>query len=224
MKTTRFLTITFIVTTIVLATYYLLLTTVSGETATTSSTPPPATIPDKVSELKERIATQVAKLNIIQKRGIVGVISDLSHNQIIVNIYGAKRFIDVDELTKFQATGDKQIGISDLLKNQQISVIGLYNTESRRMLARFIRTAKFQQKITGVVMDIDKKNFTIEMAHNGKSIIIDVEKTTKTSKLTDEDEIVKSGFSEIEIGQKILVVGFPAKEDKFTASRVLLLP
>lgn len=194
----------------------------AAETATKSATP----TPDKnITELKERIATQVARLKIIKKRGILGKISDLSNNQLIlIDIKDNKRFVDVDELTKFKDIKDNPIGISDLKKNNVVEVIGLYNTESKRLLARFIQVVEPQDRILGQILDLDAKNFTMEVitSKTNDTQNVEVEKTTKTQELVG-GQIEKSGFSQIRIDEKILAVGF-LKDNSFTASRILLLP
>lgn len=199
---------------------------IEAQTATSSPTSrPTSTVDSKINELKERIATQVARLDIIKKRGVVGKITDLSNNQIVVeDIRGNKRFVDVDELTKFQDTGERQIGISDLKKGDQIEVVGLYNTESRRILARFVKKRTSLVKFLGEVMEVDQKNFILEVAQNQNTKIVEVETITKIQQWTKSDGLAKSGFSKIEVGEKILIVGFEQGKDKIIASRILLLP
>ncbi len=196
-------------------------------TATSSPTVKPTSIIDsKVSELKERIATQVARLDIIKKRGVVGAVTDSSNNQLLIeDLKGSKRFVDVDELTKFQDGGLKQIGISDFKKGDQIEIIGLYNTESRRILARFIkkRTTSLV-KLVGEITDIDNKNFILEVSQNGNSINIEIEAITKTQEWTKDEGFTKSGFSKIAVGEKIVAVGAMRGKDTMIASRILLLP
>lgn len=179
--------------------------------------------PDKnVTELKERIATQVARLNIIKKRGILGSSSDVSNSQlVIVDIKGNKRFVDVDELTKFE---DLKAGISDLKKDDSVQVLGLYNTESKRMLARFIKKSTRLERLVGEVQDLDDKNFIVEVVLQDATDtkVIEIEKTTKIQEL-EKGEILKSGFSKIRIGEKIIAVGF-TKDNVLQANRILLLP
>lgn len=182
---------------------------------------------DKVSDLKERIATQVAKLDIIRKKGILGVITDSSNNQLIItDVKGGKRFVDVDELTRFTDLGGGQIGISDLKKSTEISVVGLYNTESRRLLARFIRVRQPSQILKGEVTDLDGKTFTLEVqdleTNNLKTV--EVETTTKTNEWTKKEDITKSGFSKILIGERLIILGKSKDTNTLTAIRILLLP
>ena len=77
----------------------------------------------------------VAKL--VEKRGIIGTVTDSSDTQITVtDIAGNIRFVDVDELTKFYSSDSKTFGISDIKNGMTIGVLGLYNKQSRRILAR----------------------------------------------------------------------------------------
>lgn len=200
---------------------------VSHVTNIWAQTPTP-TVDEKVSEFKERIATQVAKLNIIKKRGVIGTISDLGNNQLTIeDIRGNKRFVDVDELTKFADINGKSVGISDLEKGNSITIIGLYNTESRRLLARFIKIESFVKRIWAEVVDIDSKNFTLEVAdlETKESIIVDIEKNTLTNEFKKEEGLIKGGFSKIQVNERILVIGFPKKgKESLTANRILLFP
>lgn len=182
---------------------------------------------DKVSDLKERIATQVAKLDIIKKKGVLGVITDSSNNQLIMaDLKGGKRFIDVDELTRFTNLSGEQIGISDLKKDAEISVVGLYNTESRRLLARFIKVRQPSQILKGEVTDLDNKAFTLEVqdleTNNLKTV--EVETTTKTMQWIKEQGITRSGFSKILIGERLIIFGKSKDTNTLTAIRILLLP
>lgn len=199
-----------------------------AEVSTKSATPTATSSSDKkAAELKEQLKTYVAQREIIKKRGIKGVILEVNNHQItLTDIKGNKRFVDVDELTKFSNLAGKQAGISDLKKEDQVSVIGLYNTESRRLLARFIKVEGGVGRLFGEVLDIDSKNATIEILNEDskEAKVIDIETITKTQSYTQKDGLVKSGFSKILIGEKILIVGFPKEKDKLTASRILLLP
>ena len=56
-----------------------------------------------IERIKEMVADKVSKLNLVEKRGIVGTVTDTSTTQIVVqDLQNNKRFIDIDELTKFQ--------------------------------------------------------------------------------------------------------------------------
>src|SRR5574342_384350 len=110
-------------------------------TPTTAASPTKEALDKKLSEqisnLKEKIASRVSELNLVDRRGMIGVISEVSGNKITAtDISNKTRFIDVDEITKFSSSSDeKSFGLSDLKKGMRISVLGIYNKQSKRILA-----------------------------------------------------------------------------------------
>ena len=123
-----------------------------------AATPTPE---DKNAEIRDQlivnIASRVAALKLVEKRGIIGIVTDVTNTQIVVtDLQNNTRFVDVDELTKFSNPAFKgTYGISDITKNTTIGVLGLYNKESRRILARFVNVATTPFIIHGGVSAID---------------------------------------------------------------------
>lgn len=199
-----------------------------AEVSTKSATPTATSSSDKkAAELKEQLKTYVARREIIKKRGVMGTILEVNNHQMtLTDIKGNKRFIDVDELTKFSDLTGKQAGLSDFKSQDRISVIGLYNTESRRLLARFIKVEGNAERLFGEVTDIDSKNASIEILNEDSrdTKVIDIETITKTQSYAQKEGLVKSGFSKILIGEKISIFGFSKETNKLTAGRILLLP
>lgn len=201
-----------------------------GHAATTPT--PSATVSqseEQINNLKERIASRVAQLNLVEKKGIIGTVSDVSETQLtIVDMKGNNRIVDVDELTKFSSPSAKStFGISDITKGTTVGVIGLYNKDSRRLLARWIDVLQLPNFYSGGILTIDKDNFTFTIATvDNQSVAIDVENITKTSLFTKTGGLVKAGFSKLSVGERIIVVGFPSEKDKnlIIASRILLFP
>src|SRR5438874_1521245 len=95
---------------------------------------------EKINELKTKIASTVASLNLVEKRCIIGVVSETTTSQItITDIEGNTRFADVDEITKFSSSSAKgPFGLTDLTKGTRVRVLGTYNKDTKRILARFI--------------------------------------------------------------------------------------
>ncbi|HSD98856.1 MAG TPA: DUF5666 domain-containing protein [Patescibacteria group bacterium] len=183
----------------------------------------------QINNLKDRIASRVAQLNLVEKKGFIGTVSDVSETQItLTDMQGADRIVDVDELTKFSSPSAKSsFGISDISKGQLVGVIGLYNKDSRRLLARWIDVLKLPQIFSGAVLTVDKDNFTFTIATvDNQSIAIDVENITKTNAYTSAAGVAKSGFSKLSPGIRVLVVGFPDAKNKnlIVASRILVFP
>jgi len=182
----------------------------------------------QINALTNKIASRVAQLKLVEKRGVIGKVTDVSSTQITLSDIGENtRFVDVDEFTKFKSDS-KSFGISDIEKGQKIGVLGLYNKESRRILARFVEVLQIPDFIHGTVSSIDEDNFSLGIStEKGKQINIEVENTTKTSSFDSEkSELVKSGFSKIKIGENIIIIGFTSKTDSgvINASKIILLP
>lgn len=191
-----------------------------------ASEPPNANI---INELKDRIASRVAQLNLVERRGSIGNVTEISDTQITVNDpQDNTRFIDVDELTKFSSPSAKEaFGISDISKGSKIGVLGLFNKQSKRLLARFVDILILPKSIHGFVSGVDRENFTLKVAQEkGEEILADIETTTKVKSYTKEGGLTKSGFSKIQENQRIILIGFTDTKDKnrIVASRILLFP
>jgi hypothetical protein len=210
--------------------------TMTAAHAASSPTPESATssaeigekLNEQINELKERIASRVAELNLVEKRGIIGTVKETTGNQItITDMNGKTRFVDVDEITKFSSSSVKNgFGLSDLTKGTKISILGQYNKQSQRILARFINGFTTPTFLSGRISDIDKKNFTIAItSEDKKETTVDIETFSTISSYSKDDGISKYGFSKLEIGDKITVTGFPDKKDPkmLVASRILIL-
>lgn len=182
----------------------------------------------QINALTNKIASRVAQLKLVDKRGAIGKVTDVSNTQITLSdMSGNTRFVDVDEFTKFNSDS-KSFGISDIEKGQKIGVLGLYNKQSRRILARFVEVLQIPDFIHGIVSSIDENNFSLGvLMEKDKQINIDVENSTKTFSFDNEkSELVKSGFSKIKVGENIIIIGFTSKTNSgvINASKIILLP
>ena len=199
-----------------------------AQTATKTPTPTPIDLSDQIDDLKSKIASKVAQLNLVEKRGIYGIVADASDTQITLKtVNGNSRFVDVDELTKFSSDSNDSFGISDIEKGMYLGVIGLYNKQSQRLQARVVEEEEpLPNFIYGAVFSVDSENFTVTVAkENGAKNIIDIESITKTYSFSEE-KLVKSGFSKIKETMPIIVVGFFQKKDKnkILGSRIFIFP
>jgi len=184
----------------------------------------------QIDDLKNRIASRVAQLKLVEKKGIIGTVTDATNSQITLNdVNGNIRFVDVDELTKFSnpnASGTS-FGISDINKGMKLGVLGLYNKQSRRILARQIDVLTMPKILIGAVSSVDSKNFNFYIvSENNKQTFIDVETVTKTYSRNTGTALISTGFSKIKIDESVIVIGFPDKKnpDHIIASRILLFP
>lgn len=184
-------------------------------------------INEKVGELKDKIASRVAELNLVEKRGIMGIVKDTSETKItITDLNDKNRIIDVDEFTKFSSEEDNSFGISDIKKGMKISIVGLYNKESARLLARFISKTNMPLFLDGVISNKNEKDFTITLStEDGTNYTVDIEKITK-SFIYSDGKLEESGFSKMETLRNTLIIGFadPKEKNRLTASRIITFP
>lgn len=185
------------------------------------------------SSIKEQfitnIASRVAQLKLVEKRGVIGTVTNATNTQITLSdMQNNTRFVDVDELTKFSSPKSKSaFGISDITKGTSLGILGLYNKESRRILARFVTVVSFPEVIRGGVTSVDDKNFSVDIITiDSKKFTVDIDYTTTTYSYSATDGHIRSGFSKIKEGYGIISTGFfdPKNENKFTAERVLIFP
>lgn len=201
-----------------------------------TKTPAPTATPEAsesaelktIEKIKEMVADKVSKLNLVEKRGFVGIVQDTSTTQITVqDIHGKKRFVDIDELTKFQDSigSTKTFGISDISKGNRLAFVGNYNKDTERLLARFVtKTSSIPESVQGTVSAIDDEEFTITVTtQDNKKKVVDIERSTTTKQYLEGEGVQKSGFSQIAVGEKVIAVGFPNEDDtsRLAASRVL---
>lgn len=202
--------------------------TYAAVTEAPSPTPKESVIEKQINTLTNKIASKVAQLKLVQRRGVIGIVTEVSNTQITVNgINGNTIFIDVDEFTKFASpTSKSSFGISDIKRGDKLGILGLYNKESRRILARFVDVLDLPQVIHGAISSIDSDNYTLTIKTEDKSYSVDVQSSTKTVAFDPEEKgLVKSGFSKLEVGQNILIVGYPSLKDVkfFEASRIIVV-
>ncbi len=204
-------------------------------TATPTPSPKPTSesvtekLSNQINDLKEKIASRVAQLKLVEKKGILGSVKDASSTQMtITDISGANRVIDVDEITKFSSPSAKDsFGISDIKPGMKLSVIGLYNKDSQRLLARFVNSFTIPLYLSGAITNVDKENYTVTLQmEGGKSYLVDIESVTKTLDYSTIDSPVKSGFSKIENGTRAVIIGYADKKqaNRMVATRILIFP
>ncbi len=199
---------------------------------TAAPTPPPVqkavseNLDKQINQLKDKIASRVSELNLVEKRGMIGTVNEVKGNQITLSdAAGNTRFVDVDEITKFSSTGTRgSYGLSDITKGSKISVLGIYNKQSKRLLARFIKTHADATIQSGKISAIDPRNFQLTVLLPEQKIIkVDVDTTTKINSYTKADGLAKYGFSRLAVGDRITVAGFPDRTDAtlLAASRII---
>ncbi len=181
----------------------------------------------EIDQLKDKVASKVAQLNLVQKRGVIGKVVEISPSAFTLeDINGNQIDINVDELTTYTSDAKNSFEFSDIKKDSQLSILGLYNKDSRKILARYVDESAIPLFLRGVITDKDAKNFTVNfLAKDGTSYIVDIEDVTKTL-LYDDHALTDAGFSKIPTDVNAIVVGFenPKEKGHITAGRFIVFP
>lgn len=215
--------------------YFLFLNFYSyAQTPTDEPTEAPSPTPTKTENKLEKnfvnkVASIVAKLDLVEKKGLIGTVNSVDNTQLTITDLGNEtNFIDVDEITEFASpSAQESYGISDLTKGAKIAILGLYNKQSRRTLARFIEITVLPKTIHGSIISKDVGEFTIDVfSDDGNAYTADIESSTKTFVYKKGTGILRSGFSKLENNQRVILRGFPVKTDpkRITTTRILILP
>lgn len=181
---------------------------------------------EKVDQIKDKVASRVAQLKLVEKRGVVGIVESVNDNEIRINDLNDKtRIIEVDELTKYSSE-ENSFDLTDIQKGTKISAIGLYNKDSEKLLARFVNEISIPIFLNGVISDKDDKEFTVTLSTiDEKKYTVDVERITKSFSFSD-GELETTGFAKLETLKNALVIGYvdPKDENRISATRIIVFP
>jgi intein/homing endonuclease len=193
--------------------------------ATPAVTPSPSS---NIENLKERLATKVAELRQVQKKAIDGTVKATSVSTITVETKTSDVKIELtDEINVFQTINGKRTTLTtdNIEKGDYVVVFGDYDATLDLLKAKVIVIEEpLPPRFSGVISDIDKKNFTVTFtATGGQSYLVDIEKNTEMLARDAEKGIVKGGFSKLEIGNIIHVTGVleAKKENQISATRLI---
>lgn len=181
-------------------------------TSTTSQTET-----QQVNQLKNKIASQVSQLNLVEKRGVIGKIQAIntSANQITLLTYeGTVQYVDIDEITKYTATDGTSLGLTEMKKGMQVSVLGIYNKDSQRILARYVDGEVVPTRYYGEITAIDKTNYQLTvMTDDQKSEKVGIDTASTVYSYSSGTTLATYGFSKLVVGDRVEVIGYPDKTD-----------
>jgi hypothetical protein len=184
-------------------------------------------ISNQVDQLKDKVASKVAQLKLVEKRGVIGQVVKVGNDSFSVeDINGHQVNITVDELTDYTSDENSSFGFSDIKKGTELSLLGLYNKDSEKILARFVNETAIPLFLHGVVIEKDTKNSTLTLnLRDGTTYIVDDENITKDF-LYSNNDLQSAVFSKLPIMVNAIVIGFPNPKEKnrITAGRIILFP
>lgn len=202
---------------------------VVAQSETVAATPTQASKQKQIDDLKERLATKVAELRNVQRKAIAGKVKSQTVSTMTIETPTKDIKIElIDTIKVFQnLKGTRTTLTTDNVDNgDHVAIFGEYDTTLDVLKAKviFIDDTPTPARVSGIVTNMDKIDFTLTLQSlENISYTIDVESSTKTSSYTKEGGVAKSGFSKINIGDTVHVVGtkIPKKDNQITAKRLL---
>lgn len=195
--------------------------------ATASPSASPTGKAAQIEDLKERLATKVAELRHSQKKAVYGLVKAVTVSTVTVETPTKDLKIDIpDELSVYQTISGKRtkLATSDIEKDDLVTVFGDHDTTLDLLTARVvIIQSSAPSRVSGTVSAIDKSDFTLTLnTAQGESYIIDIETNTRTQMWTN-GSLEKGGFSKINVGDVVHVVGTPVKNEdtRISARRIV---
>ncbi len=185
----------------------------------------------KIKELKDKLASRVAELNLQTKKMIQGEIKTLSDQKIILTNNNIEINVNLDDDTTLtQQTGDgkkKTIKVDSMKSGQNIFTWGSFNSGTNVMTASNITVVDMPAIIIGRIKSIDSKNYQLIVTEGNKDILVDHDFSTKDLILNKDYNTAKGGFSKFAEKQLVYVFGYNTtdKNDKpmLSAQRIIIL-
>lgn len=182
-----------------------------------------------LDDLKARLATKVAELRTVVKRAMYGTVKSVSLTSATIETKTKDIKLELtDDVMVTQMIAGKRttLPIENLEVKDTITVFGTYDETLDLLKAQyiFIESSSVISRVAGTVADVDTKEFVLTVkTTEGRTVLIDIEKATKTNIWTKDGGIAKGGFSKIAVGDTVHIVGKPvAKTDnRVSASRIL---
>ena len=179
----------------------------------------------------ERLATKVAELKQTQRMAIYGTVKPTGVASVTVETKTKNLKIELtDDIKVIQDVSGKRTALNtdDIDQGDSVVIFGEFDATLDLMRAKVIFIqSKLPQNIAGLVSTTDAKNFTFSIKDPlGTEILIDFEKNTRANEWNGGSDIAKSGFSKIKTGNLVYISGYPVpnKTNRFSASRILILP
>jgi hypothetical protein len=197
-------------------------------TPTASATATPKADAD-LEALKERLATKVAELRDVVRRAVTGTIKTISVSSATMETKTKDMKVELaDDVIVSQILGSKrtELTIDDVAKDDPVTIFGTYDATLDVLKAKviFIESTKVIEHISGVITNLDRDEFTSTVnTKENRSVMVDIETATKTTLWTQADGIAKAGFSKVNVGDTVHIVGSPVpkKENQLSAIRIL---
>lgn len=194
---------------------------VATPTATTNTT-------KQIEDLKDRLATKVAELRKTERKAMGGNVKSVSISSITIETKTKDIKIELpDDVVVIQYLKGQRTKLTtgDIDKGDSVAVFGTYDATVDIMKASVIIIQNtVTQRISGTIAAMDKTEYTLTVAATDRqSYVVDIETTTKAVTWDQTNGIQKYGFSKMNVGDTIQVLGSPVpkKDNRLSGVRIL---
>ena len=185
---------------------------------------------EKIEDLKERVATKVAQLRSQVYKALLGEIVSVDKESLVLKTaQGEKKILLTEEITilKISRGRGTSLSLANIKVGERVAVIGSADAEGE-FVAKIILVKTLPLNINGVIENIDQENFVVTVKNNQRGItyLVEVETTTKIQTWDKEGGVKKSGFSKLQVGDRVHVNGLAVsgETNRLSAVRILALP
>ena len=187
--------------------------------------------PDLIKQLKDKLASRVAELNVLSQKVFWGQVKTLSDQKIIMTAGSNEVNISLNDDTIYSQISSvfkkKTITLDTFKSGQSIFSWGTFNSSTNTLSARAIVINELPLYIVGKINSPDKKNFQFSLSSKDKNYLVDHQVTTSDFSYGLEKGLVKSGFSKFSEGQQVFVVGDLTTDkngkELLSAQRIIIL-
>lgn len=186
-------------------------------------------IQKRITDLKERLATRVAELQLINKRSFYGVLNEKTDTKFDLAHKELDQLVATDTETTFfsQDINGKRTStdLASIEPGQSLVVFGTLDIDGKTLIAQEAIAQVMPTTYFGPVTNVDSNEGTFTVS-NGETVIFDYEIGTKCVLYVDEGEIDTCGLSKIKEQSLVIVRGEPDATNLTSAKalRVLVLP
>lgn len=193
--------------------------TITPKITTTTTPTEAAGLDDKIKELKDKLASRVAELNVVSQKVLTGEIKTLSDEKIILTVNDAEINVEINEDTKFYELGrdnkKSDLELDDLKTGEQVVVWGSFNSSTNTITTNNVYRQPNDISFVGKVKGVDRKNFQVTVTDTENTdYTVDVEVDTKVNQYDASKGLVKAGFSKIKEEQFLYVLAEPPTNEK----------
>ena len=191
-------------------------------------TPEKSLLNDQIQILKDKIATKVAEISKSNKQVLVGTVqtTDEAGFSILSKGTTVKALIDSD-MTTYENIIDpsKKITLKNIKKDAYVLLDGVMLGNEFSVKTVYLQLQ--YEIIAGTIKNIDSKQYLVDViTSDQETITIDIEKSTVQRKIDSQLSIVKAGFSDYAVGDRIqcVIPKRPAESIRASGVRTLIIP